>query len=55
MILGQREGSPNYDLAVSHDFEPMPVAEAVKARDIINILLPDEVQGDIYRPKFARI
>ncbi len=49
VIVGQREGSANYDLAVSHGFEPMPVDAAVKAADIINILLPDEVQGDIYR------
>lgn len=49
VIIGQREGSPNYDLAVSHNFKPMSVEEAVKAADVINVLLPDEVQGDIYR------
>ena len=49
VIIGQREGSPNYDLAVSHNFKPMSVEDAVKAADIINVLLPDEVQGDIYR------
>ena len=49
VIVGQREGSANYDLAVSHNFEPMSVEAAVKAADVINILLPDEVQGDIYR------
>ncbi len=49
VIIGQREGSPNYDLAVSHKFKPMPVEAAVKAADVINILLPDEVQGDIFK------
>lgn len=49
VIIGQRPGSANYDLAVSHKFEPMSIADAVKAADVINILLPDEVQGDIYR------
>lgn len=49
VIIGQREGSPNYDLAVSHNFKPTPVAEAVKAADVVNVLLPDEVQGDIFR------
>lgn len=49
VIIGQREGSANYDLAISHNFSPTPVDEAVKAADIINILLPDEVQGDVYR------
>jgi ketol-acid reductoisomerase len=49
VIVGQRKGSKNYELAVSHGFEPLPVEEATKKADIINILLPDEVQGDIYR------
>jgi ketol-acid reductoisomerase len=49
VIIGQRKGSPNYDLAVSHKFDPMPAAEAAKAGDLVNILLPDEVQGDIYK------
>jgi len=49
VIVGQRPGSKNYDLAVSHDFKPMAADEATKRADIVNILLPDEVQGDIYR------
>ncbi|MDP6722339.1 MAG: ketol-acid reductoisomerase, partial [Pirellulaceae bacterium] len=49
VIVGQRPGSPNYELAVSHGFEPMPIDEATKRGDLINILLPDEVQGDIFK------
>ncbi|MDX1961917.1 MAG: ketol-acid reductoisomerase [Pirellulales bacterium] len=49
VIIGQRPGGPNYELAQSHGFQPMSVEEASKAADVINILLPDEVQGDIYR------
>ncbi|HEY2250116.1 MAG TPA: ketol-acid reductoisomerase, partial [Planctomycetaceae bacterium] len=49
VIIGQRKGSPNYDLAVSHNFKPLPLAEATKAADIVNVLLPDEVQGDLFR------
>src|SRR5579885_3392455 len=49
VIIGQRPGGPNYDLAKEHKFEPMSAAEAAKAADIVNILLPDEVQGDVYR------
>jgi ketol-acid reductoisomerase len=49
VIVGQRPGSPNYELAVSHGFEPLPVDEATKRGDIVNILLPDEVQGDVFR------
>ncbi len=49
VIVGQRPGGANYELAVSHGFEPMPIEEATKKGDIVNILLPDEVQGDTYR------
>ena len=49
VIIGQRKGSPNYDLAVSHGFKPLPLGEATKSADIVNMLLPDEVQGDLYR------
>ena len=49
VIVGQRKGSANYDLAVSHGFDPLPAAEAAAAGDMVNILLPDEVQGDVYR------
>jgi ketol-acid reductoisomerase len=49
VIIGQRPGSPNHELAVSHGFQPMSAEEAAKKADMINILLPDEVQGDVYR------
>ncbi len=48
VIVGQRPGSANYDLAVKHGFEPMSVADAVQKADMINMLLPDEVQGDVF-------
>ena len=49
VLVGQRAGSPNHELAVRHGFEPLSVDEATKQADIVNILLPDEVQADIYR------
>ncbi len=49
VIVGQRPGSANYDLAVQHGFEPLPLEEATKRADLVNVLLPDEVQGDIFR------
>lgn len=49
VIIGQRPGSKNYDLAVSHKFQPMSLADATKQADLVNILLPDEVQGDLYK------
>src|ERR1041385_1952898 len=49
VVVGQRPGGANYDLAKSHGFEPVSAEEAAKQGDLVNILLPDEVQGDIYR------
>lgn len=49
VVIGQRPGGANYDLAKNHKFEPLSVEDAVKKADVVNILLPDEVQGDIYR------
>ena len=48
VIVGQRKGGKNYDLAVEHGFKPMSAAEATEAGDLVNILLPDEVQADVY-------
>ena len=49
VVVAQRPGGPNYDLAKSHGFEPLSVEEAVRQADVVNILLPDELQGDVYR------
>jgi len=49
VLVGQRPGGANYDLAISHGFKPVSAAEAADKGDLINILLPDELQGDVYR------
>ena len=49
VVVGQRPGSANSDLAVEHGFEPMSIEDATRAGDLVNILLPDEVQGDVFR------
>jgi len=49
VIVAQRPGGPNYELAKSHGFSPMSVEDAVKQADVINILLPDELAADVYR------
>ena len=49
VIVGQRPGGPNYDLAKSHGFSPMTAAEATRKADIVNLLLPDEIQADVYK------
>jgi len=49
VVIAHRPGGPNYELAKSHGFEPLSVEAAVKQADVVNILLPDELQGDVYR------
>jgi ketol-acid reductoisomerase len=48
VVVGQRPGSANYESAVKDGFKPVSAAEAAEAGDLVNILLPDEVQADIY-------
>jgi ketol-acid reductoisomerase len=49
VVVGQRPGGPNYDLAISHGFKPVSADEAAERGHLVNMLLPDEVQGDVYR------
>ncbi len=49
VVVGQRPGGRNYDLAISHGFKPVSAAEATREADVINILVPDELQGDLFK------
>jgi ketol-acid reductoisomerase len=53
VIIGQRKGGPNYDLAVEHGFDVMSASEVTQKADIINILVPDEIQADLYENDIA--
>ncbi|HDH97741.1 MAG TPA: ketol-acid reductoisomerase [Deltaproteobacteria bacterium] len=48
VVIGQRPGSANYDLAVKHGFEPVSASEAAAKGDLIMVLVPDHVQGRLY-------
>jgi ketol-acid reductoisomerase len=48
VVVGQREGGPNWKLAKEHGFEPMDAAKASAAADVIMILVQDQYQADIY-------
>ena len=49
VIVAELPGTANYEQAVKDGFQPLSASEAVKKGDIITILLPDEVQGDVFR------
>ncbi len=49
VIVSELPGTANYEQAVKDGFKPIPIAEATKKADIVTILLPDELQADIFR------
>ena len=53
VIIGQRKNSKSYDAAVADGFSPVEIEEAVQQADIIQILLPDEFQKEIYEKQIA--
>ncbi|ADL11758.1 ketol-acid reductoisomerase [Acetohalobium arabaticum] len=48
VIVSELEGTENYELAVEDGFDPVGAEEAAKEADVIQILLPDEVQKKVY-------
>jgi ketol-acid reductoisomerase len=53
VIVAQRPGGKNYQLALEHGFEPVSAADATKAADLIVITVPDELAPDLYREQIA--
>ena len=53
VIVSNRPGSENYKLAVQHGFQPLSAADAAREADVINVLVPDELQGSLYRSDIA--
>lgn len=54
VIIGQRPGGPNYDLAKEHGFQVYSADEASEKADIIQILLPDERQRAVYEEEIRK-
>ena len=53
VVVGLRKGSASWKEAEGHGLKVVEVAEAAKAGDLVMILLPDEVQGPIYKEQIA--
>jgi ketol-acid reductoisomerase len=51
VIVAEVPGTPNYELAVQDGFQPMGTEEAVEQGDFVTILLPDEIQADVFRDR----
>jgi ketol-acid reductoisomerase len=53
VVVGLREGSSSAEAAREAGLEVLPVADAVKAADIVMLLVPDEIMAGIYQEEVA--
>ena len=53
VLVAELEGTDNYKLAVEHGFEPRPAAEVTRQADLVQVLLPDEVQAKVYEAEIG--
>ncbi|MDR4504209.1 MAG: ketol-acid reductoisomerase [Candidatus Scalindua sp.] len=53
VVVAQRKGSPNHDLAVKHGFKPVSAATATSESDLIALLIPDELQTSVYEAEIV--
>ncbi|MCK9554645.1 ketol-acid reductoisomerase [bacterium] len=49
VIVSELEGTDNYKLAVKHGFKPVDADEAARSADVIQMLVPDQVQAMVYK------
>ena len=54
IIVAQREGGLNYDLAKKDGFDPIDAKTAAKKADVIMILTQDHIQAELYRKSLKR-
>jgi len=53
VLVAEVKGTANYKLALRHKFKPLSAAQVTRKADVIQILLPDEVQGIVYAKEIA--
>ncbi len=54
VIVAELEGTDNFKLATEAGFKPISAAEAAEKADIVQILLPDEVQPKVYKSEIEK-
>lgn len=54
VIIAEVEGTPNWKNAQEAGFQVMSAAEAAKLGDIVQILIPDELQGKVYKESIKK-
>ncbi len=53
VVVGALEGTPNWKLAVEHGFEPVSAEEAAEKGHVIQMLIPDTLQPQVYKSSIA--
>ncbi len=53
VIVAELPGTPNYELALKNGFQPVSAEEAAAKADVIQMLVPDQVQAAVYRESIA--
>ena len=48
VLIAQRKGGKNYDLAIEDGFRPISAEEAAREGDVIQVLAQDHLQAEIY-------
>ncbi|MFC1540456.1 ketol-acid reductoisomerase [Candidatus Margulisiibacteriota bacterium] len=54
VVIAEVEGTPNWKNAQEAGFEVMDAAEAAKRGDIIQMLIPDELQAKVYKESIRK-
>lgn len=49
VVIGVREGGPSAKKAQAEGLKVMPIADAVRWADVVQILIPDELQAKVYK------
>ncbi|MBI4812906.1 MAG: ketol-acid reductoisomerase [Methanobacterium sp.] len=48
VVVGLRKGGSSWQIAVDHGMKVLTVEEAAEKADVIHVLIPDEIQSDVY-------
>ncbi len=49
VVVGQRPGGPNFEQAIKDGFQPIDASTAAKEADIIQMLIQDHLQAELYK------
>ena len=54
VVIAEVEGTPNWKNAQEAGFEVMAASEAAKIGDIVQVLIPDELQAKVYKESIKK-